>query len=234
MSELIGSPPAYAFVLRLEYRPEDDGRAASWAQRLATLETRYLRGRSFVAYTEHTGPEENIYVLSPLQSPPTTEKRDEVLTDTRSPETFQTLHASPSNSRSFIATFIPELSHPPSRKQPEPAPYVYLISATLKAGVTEEDKSAAREAGRKIVAAHRQHPRGRRFVTYHSYSGAEDVFYVVVPLDKLDEMDNRLDPRTLPREAYGADEAAKLLETINQVIVGHASHVGEYHSLTAG
>jgi hypothetical protein len=78
------------------------------------------------------------------------------------------------------------------------------------------------------VAAHRQHPKGRRFVTYHSYSGAEDVFYVAVPLDGFDEPDDWLDQSALLREVYGAEEAAKLLEVINQVIVGRAIRVGKY------
>lgn len=230
-SGITDSPPSYVLVLSLEYRPAEAVGAASWEQRLAAFESQHLGGRRFAAYTEHTGAQEKIYVLAPLQSPATThENRSEAATDARTRETFAALNESVKSSVGFVTTFIPELSNASGIGHDEPSAYVFLISARMKGGVGEEIKSLAREAGLKIVAAHRQHAQGRHFVTYHSYSEADDVFHVAVPLDRFDELDDWIGYGTLLREVYGVDEAARLLEVINQVIASSASRVGKRHS----
>lgn len=198
-------------------------------QHLNASHARNLPGHGFAAYTEHGGSEQKIYVLVPLQSPGGTDERSDLLTDRQAQEALQTLGAGLKNSEGFIASYLPELSNPASEHQAEPSPYVHLTSFMIKTGLDEDATRAAREAVVKIVAAHRQNAKGRHFVTYHSYSGPDDVYHVAVPFASFDELDDRVGNLELAQEVYGEDEAAKLLLAINQVIAGSTSRVARYH-----
>lgn len=203
-------------------------------QRLtASSHARNSLGHGFAAYTEYGSSEQKIYVLIPLQSPHETDERSSLVKDSRAQEALQTLGAGLKNSEGFIATYIPELSNPATEPQTEPAPYVHLISAMIKPELDEDLKRMAREAGEKIVAAHRRNAKGRRFITYHSYSGPDDVFHIAVPFTRFGELDDWVGNRELAQEEYGADEAAKLLDAVNQVIANSASRVAVHHPFIA-
>ncbi|HEX7175426.1 MAG TPA: hypothetical protein VF240_09220 [Pyrinomonadaceae bacterium] len=225
----INSLPPFALVLSLEYRPEDAGQVLQLGQQLAASHAEHPRGYRFAAYTEDAGPVQKIHVLAPLQSPHETEERRNVLADTQAQEALANLYEHLKNSESFIATYIPELSNPFTGGQSGPVPYVYLISAMIKPGLTEEARASAREAGRKIVAAHQQSVKGRNFVTYHSYSGTDDVFHVAVLFAGLGELDEWVENHELLREAYGAEEAARLLDAVGRVSVKYVGRVAKYH-----
>ena len=203
-------------------------------QRLTASHGRNSTGRGFAAYTEYGSSEQKIYVLIPLQSPPETGERSSLVIDSRAQEeALQTLGAGLKNSEGFIATYIPELSNPFAEPQLKAAPYVHLISAMIKPEAGEDLKRMAREAGKKIVAAHRRNAKGRRFVTYHSYSGPDDVFHVAVPFTSFGELDGWVGNRELAQEEYGADEAATLLDAVSQVIANSASRVAVHHPFIA-
>jgi hypothetical protein len=227
----INSLPPYALVLSLEYRPEDAERVLQISQHLAASHAQHPDGYRFAAYTEDGGPVQKIHVLAPLQSPHETAERRNVLADDgRAQEALADLYAHLKNSESFIATYIPKLSNPFNGRRSGPVPYVYLISTMIKPGLTEEARASAAEAGRKIVAAHRQSEKGRNFVTYHSYSGTDDVFHVAVPFVNRGELDEGVENHELLREAYGAEEAARLLDAVGRVSVKIVSRVAKYHS----
>jgi hypothetical protein len=203
-------------------------------RRLTASRARNPAGRGLAAYTEYGGPGQKIYVLIPLQSPHETGEGSGLVIDGWAEEALQTLGAGLKNGEGFIATYVPELSNPPAEPQTEAAPYVHLTSATIKPESGEELKRMAREAGEKIVAAHRRNAKGQRFVTYHSYSGPDDVFHVAVPFDSFGELDGWVGNRELAREEYGADEAAKLLDAVSRVIADSASRVAVRHPFIAG
>lgn len=223
----INSLPLYALVLALECVEEDYGRMLQMG--LASSQAQHKPACSLAVYRKYLGSEQKIYVLAPLQPTPETQQGSGLPKQSLGLEVLETLMDGLKTSESFIATYIPELSNPPTGNQLEPSPYAQLISATIKPNLAESQTKVAREAAKKIVAAHQQNTKGRRFITYHSYNTADDVFHIIVPLNSLVELDDPVDNRELAQEMYGADEAARLLEAINQVVVESASCVAEYH-----
>jgi hypothetical protein len=221
--------PPYALVLSLEYQPEDAGRVRRVGRELAAARAGRPPGYRFAAYTESVGSKQKIHVLAPLQSPQQTEEGNDFLAGSLVQETLDALSENLKGNESFIATYAPDLSNPADEHEAGPFPYVYLISAVMKPGLADEIKSRAREAGRKIVAAHRQHARGRNFITYHSYDGPDDVFYVAVPFNRFSELDGWIDNQELLQEVYGEAEAAGLLSGIGQVTAKSASRIAKYH-----
>jgi hypothetical protein len=160
---------------------------------------------------------------------PETEEGSDFTTQVHARETLETITEGLKASESFIATYIPELSNPPAENQTGPSPYVRLISATIKPDLTADYTKTARDAAQKIVAAHQQNIKGQHFVTYHSYGGSDDIFHIAVPFTSLDELDERVSNQELLQEVYGEDEAARLLEAVNQAVVKSASRVAEHH-----
>lgn len=225
----ISDLPSLALVLSLEYEAEGDGRAVPLEEHLAALQAGQLRGHSFVAYTDCEGSGRTTYVIAPLQSAEWPAQGDQFPSDDRTRETLQTSGAGLKKGGGFIAAYMPELSNPPGGGRLEPAPYVYLLAVVLKPGLAEDVRSSTWEAGRRSAAAHRQSGRGEHFAVYHSYRGRDEVVYVVVPLDRPEGVEARLNHRGLLQEVYGADEAARLTHVISQAITGSVSSIGKLH-----
>lgn len=228
VSEINNLPP-YALVLSLEYQPEDAGRVRRVGRELAASRAGAQPGYRFAAYTETVGAKQKIHVLAPLHSPHQSADANDFLAGSRVQETLDALAENLQSNESFIATYVPELSNPFDGHEAGPFPYVYLLSAVMKPGLADEMKSEALEAGRKIVAAHRQHTRGRNFITYHSYDGPDDVFYVAAPFNRFSELDEWIDNQELLQEVYGEAEAAGLLSGIGRVTAKSASRIAKYH-----
>lgn len=225
----ISGLPSLALVLSLEAEADDDGGAIPLEERVAALREGQLRGHSFAVYTGGEGAGRTVYLVVPLQSGDEAGPGFELPCDELTRETLEPSDESLKSGGGFIAEYIPELSNPAGEGRLETAPYVYLISAVMKQGLAEDFRNSAWEAGRKIAAAHRQDRGGSHFAVYRSYRGMNEVFYVAVPLDGLEGVEDRLDYRRPLREAYGADEAARLTYVVGEAITTNVSGVGKRH-----
>lgn len=220
--------PSYVLVLTLEYERESDAHLMlSFEQHLAALRERW--GLRFMAYTNYHGPRQTTYILMPLLTPDEIKQGFEPLPQKRSVETLQTFDGGLKSAKGFIATYLPELSSPPEDRQLEAALYVNLISATMKPGLASDVKRAAWEAGQKIAAAHRQSSGGRKFLTYRSYSGFDEVVHIAVPFRGVEEPDAWMNNHELLQEVYGTDEATSLMQDIERAVKGSTSSIGKQH-----
>lgn len=189
--------------------------------KIAEAHKQHDNGNNWAAFSQFFGgPDALLYFFLPTQKlgelddwMPNIKVVADIHGEAAAEKIFRTLGES-SKSMSKILAYAPTLSNPdPSWTGSVPA-FVYHIQVQAEPGKASDYADLVQ----KMVAAHKDHPRGLHWTGYSVFAGGEaGEFHFFVGMQKLGEMDAWPMGSEVLVEKYGEEETEKLLGALPQV-----------------
>jgi len=178
-------------------------------------------GNNWAAFSQlFGGPEAIFYFFLPTQKLgeiddwiPNTKVVADIHGEADAEKIFRTLGES-SKSMSKILAYAPDISNPDPAWTGAVPQFVYHIQVQAEPGKASDYADLVQ----KMVAAHKDHPRGLHWTGYSVFAGGEaGEFHFFAGMQKLGEMDAWPMGSEVLVERYGEEETGKLLGALPQV-----------------